>query len=112
MKYCVFVTKKLFTKSPTHFSYLFFFSFLLQIEVRVIGKPYDPVFTVDRDRPPESSWEVETSRQSTYIYNITDLIPSTQYEINVYAYNGAGPGLSSRIEKFTISASVDGNVSI
>ena len=77
----------------------------LQVEVKIVAKPYDRKFAA------QSELFNETYLNDTNIgeYQFTNLLPSTHYEMKVFAYNaGGGKGVGSVVTRFTEMVSVDG----
>ena len=77
----------------------------LQVEFKIVAKPYDNKFTAQNE-PFNETYLKDTDIGE---YQLSNLLPSTQYEIKVFAYNAeGGKGVGSVLTRFTDMVSVDG----
>ena len=78
---------------------------VLQVELKIVAKPYDRTFAAQNEPRDETFLNNNSTRE----YQFSDLLPSTQYEMKVFAYNaGGGKGDGSVATRFTEMVSVNG----
>ena len=76
----------------------------LQIQTRIIGKPYDLSFTPNLQFDDVAS----VNDGSQMSYTLTDLKPSTEYEVKVSAHSSNGKGDGAILKLFTLPATAKG----
>ena len=98
----------MFLHTQNHFNITFEYVFImifLQVEVKIVAKPYDRKFAAENE-PFNETYINDTDIGE---YQFTNLLPSTQYEMKVFAHNaGGGKGVGGVVTRFTDMVSVDG----
>ena len=111
LKYCKFWIVYNRTLSSVQPIFLLFCSFRffvivrpLQIQTRIVGKPYDLSFT------PNPQFDDVASVNDGYqmSYTLADLKPSTEYEVKVSAHSSNGKGDGAIVKQFTLPATAQG----
>ena len=75
-----------------------------QIGARIVTKPYDLSFTPN----PQFDDVASVNDGNQMSYTLTDLKPSTEYEVKVSAHSASGKGDGAIIKLFTLPATSQG----
>ena len=78
----------------------------LLVELKIVAKPYDITFAA-QNKPQNETY---LNDNSTREYCFTDLLPSTQYEMKVFAHNAGGGGKGNVVTWYTDMVSVNGKI--
>ena len=76
----------------------------LQIQTRIVAKPYDLSFSPN----PQFDDVASVNEGSQMSYTLTDLKPSTQYEVKVSAHSSNRKSDAAIIKLFTLPATAKG----
>ena len=77
----------------------------LQVKFKIVAKPYDR--NVATQIEPVNA--IHLNGKDIGEYQFSNLLPSTHYEMEVFAYNAeGGKGVGSVVTRFTDMVSVDG----